>query len=169
MNITDFRECLVPFLNDDCISIIIQYKHDMEYFDELTLIYHSILYHKNKKKIELNDNINLNEMIYHLKNYHEKLIDQYNFHLYIYDNYSFCNSIRLNYKELNSFSKNSLIIHSIQRINNKRILIVVDEDYSKLDNITKITKGFKYYLRRCSNFIYIKINIAYIKLCFFNT
>ena len=133
------------------------------------MIYNRILYHKNKKKIELNDNINLNEMIYHLKNYHEKLIDQYNFHLYIYDNYSFCNSIRLNYKELNSFSKNSLIIHSIQRINNKRILIVVDEDYSKLDNITKITKGFKYYLRRCSNFIYIKINIAYIKLCFFNT
>lgn len=169
MNITDFRECLIPYLNNDCINIIIQYKHDIEYFDQLTLIYYSILYHKNKKKIELNDNINLNDMIYHLQNYHKKLINQYDFHLFIYDNYSFCNNIRLNYQELNSYYKNNLIIHSIQRINNKRILIVIDEDYSNLDNISKIAKGFKYYLKRSYNFIYIKINIAFIKLCLFGT
>lgn len=165
----NFRDCLTPYLNDDCISIIIQFKYDMEFFDELNLIFKSILFHKNKKKIEFIHNINLTETIYHLNTFHKKIIEQYNFHLYIYDNYSFCNSIRLNYNELNSYSKESLYIHSIQRINNKRILLVLDEDYSKLDNISKITKGFKYYIKRCSNFVYIKMNIFYIKLCFFNT
>ena len=84
----------------------------------------------------------------------------------LYDNYSFCNSIRLNYDELNLYSKESLNINSIQRINNKRILLVLDEDYSKLDNISKISKGFKYYVKRCTNFVYM--NIFYIQLCFFN-
>jgi hypothetical protein len=164
-----FRECLIPYLDDDCISIIIKLKNDMEYFDELNLIFQSILYNKNKKKVELHENINLNDMVYHLDTFHFKFINEFNFHLYIYDNYSFCNTIRLNYNKLKDYSKDSLNICNIHRINNKRILLVLDEDYSKLDNISKISKGFKYYIKRCTNFIYIKMNIAYIKLCFIRT
>jgi hypothetical protein len=169
MNRFAFREQLSPYLIDDCINIIIEFKNEMEYFDELNLIYQKILYQKNKKKVELKNNINLKEMIFHLDTFHYKLIKEYNFHLYIYDNYSFCNTIRLNYDKLKDYSKESLNISSIHRINNKRILLVLDEDYTKLDNISKIGKGFKYYIKRCTNFIYIKMNIAYIKLCFIRT
>lgn len=161
----DFRECLSPYLNDDCISIIIEFKYDMEYFEELNNTFNRILYEKYKKRIEFDQNINLNDVIFHLHTYHFKLIEKYNFHLYIYDDYKICNNLRLKYNDLKSYSNNTLYIHSIQRINNKRILLILDEDYSKLNNMTKISKGFKYYIKRCTNFLYIKINILYIRLC----
>jgi len=160
-------KCLSPYLIDDCTNIILEYKKNMEYFDKFHLIYKNILSHKNKKKTEINDEITIDEMIYYLDNYDKDLIENYNFHLYIYDNNSFFKNIRLNYDELSNFKDNELLnINSIQRINNKRILLVLDKDYSKLDNISKITKGFKYYLKRCTNYLYIKMNITYIKLSF---
>jgi hypothetical protein len=158
---------LSPYLIDDCIDIILEYKKEMEYFEDLHLIFRSILSNKNKKKKELTEEINIRDMIFYLHYYEKDIIKKYYFHLYIYDNYSFCKNIRLNYQELFNFKYNGLLnINSIQRINNKRFLLVLDEDYSKLDNISKITKGFKYYIKRCTNFVYIKMNIAYIKLCF---
>ena len=161
----DFRECFVPYLNNDCINIIIKFKYEMEYFEELIKTFKKILYKKYKKKIEFFQNINLNDVIFHLNIYHLKLIENYTFHLYIYDDYKICNNLRLNYNDFKSYSNNTLYIHSIQRINNKRILLILDEDYSKLDNMTKISKSFKYYIKRYTNFLYIKINILYIRLC----
>tara|TARA_B110001454_G_scaffold218508_1_gene246670 strand:- start:481 stop:993 length:513 start_codon:yes stop_codon:yes gene_type:complete len=161
----DFRECFIPYLNNDCINIIIKFKYEMEYFEALITIFHKILYQKNKKRIEFHQNIDLNDVIFHLNTYHHKFIEKYNFHLYIYDDYKICNNIRLNYNDFKSYSNNTLYIHSIQKINDRRILLILDEDYTKLDNITKISKGFKFYIKKCTNFLYIKMNIYYIKLC----
>mgnify|MGYP006090818735 CR=1 FL=1 len=158
---------LSPYLVDDCIKIILDFKKELEFFDNFNLIYTSILSYKNKKKIILNDNIDLNYMIYYLDNYKKDMIEKYHFHLYIYDNYGFCQNRRMNYDELSKFTFNgALNINSIQRINNKRILLVLDEDYTKLDNLSKITKGCSYYFKRLKNQIYIQMNIVYITLCY---
>ena len=73
----DFRECFVPYLNNDCINIIIKFKYEMEYFEELIKTFKKILYKKYKKKIEFFQNINLNDVIFHLNIYHLKLIENY--------------------------------------------------------------------------------------------